>query len=255
MKCPICKNECDINDKECSICGFTELNAEFLNQEEAAEWERTVLKLCRSLWDAHKNMYDKLLKDYKNLDERYTKLQNQHFQLGKIYCDLKSEYEELQENYHDLSREAYEQSKEIEELKDKVDKKQSDIIKKALGANSIIFEDSNLIVRYIKMEHIYYINSGDTRIATFAFENKSSHKLKICLKDITVDGFLNQEKTPYGEYGYYNLDGNKKGIENFNLIYENKLPGNIKDFDSVEFILYYQTEEGVSNNKQISLKL
>ncbi len=95
MKCPVCKNECNINDKECSICGFTELNVEFLNEEEAAEWEGVVLKPCRSLWNAHKNMYDKLLTDYQELNKKYLTLQKNYSLLGGEYDDLRRDFDNL----------------------------------------------------------------------------------------------------------------------------------------------------------------
>lgn len=59
MKCPICKNECDINDKACSVCGFTELNAEFLNKEDAQHWEASVLQQCRNIYQTLSRKFNK----------------------------------------------------------------------------------------------------------------------------------------------------------------------------------------------------
>ena len=52
MKCPVCKNECALDDKECSVCGFTELNLEFLNAEDALLWKNTVLEPYRLYWQS-----------------------------------------------------------------------------------------------------------------------------------------------------------------------------------------------------------
>lgn len=50
MKCPICKNENNDEAVVCKICGFSELNVEFLNKEDAERWEETVLQQCRNIY-------------------------------------------------------------------------------------------------------------------------------------------------------------------------------------------------------------
>lgn len=62
MKCPVCKNECGSSDKQCKICGFSELTIAFLNKEDAEQWENSVLKQCR-------NVYHKLKKKIKQYDD------------------------------------------------------------------------------------------------------------------------------------------------------------------------------------------
>ena len=42
MKCPVCKTECGEANK-CHTCGFDQLNVEFLNKEDAAQWKREIL--------------------------------------------------------------------------------------------------------------------------------------------------------------------------------------------------------------------
>lgn len=42
MLCPVCKAECG-EKNSCCDCGFTEVNATFINTDEAAEWESKVL--------------------------------------------------------------------------------------------------------------------------------------------------------------------------------------------------------------------
>lgn len=61
MKCPVCKNECSTGETACGVCGFTELNVEFLNVEEAENWHRHVVAPCKAIWEnARKRDYRKL---------------------------------------------------------------------------------------------------------------------------------------------------------------------------------------------------
>ena len=61
MKCPVCRNETNPNDKECIICGFTELNVEFLNIEEAENWHQHVVIPCKAIWEkSQKDRYHKV---------------------------------------------------------------------------------------------------------------------------------------------------------------------------------------------------
>ena len=49
MKCPVCKTE--QTTQICENCGFSELNIEFVNVDEAQLWENTVLKQCRNIYE------------------------------------------------------------------------------------------------------------------------------------------------------------------------------------------------------------
>lgn len=70
MKCPVCKSNCKKSDKKCPTCGFTELNVEFINLEEAEAWERSVLRPCRALWNATQSMYEVALKRVQEIAEQ-----------------------------------------------------------------------------------------------------------------------------------------------------------------------------------------
>ena len=95
MKCPVCKKEYSENDTECSVCGFTELNVVFSNKTEQQEWERTVVRPCRALWNAHSNMYEKLLKRYRGLRAKYDELKSNYDSLNQDYTDLKRDFDTL----------------------------------------------------------------------------------------------------------------------------------------------------------------
>lgn len=113
----------------------------------------------------------------------------------------------------------------------------------SLGVNDVIFEDSSLRITFVKWKRIHYINTGDARIATFMFENRTNKKLSIFMENVSIAGFLNQEKTIS-----YELPATQKGIKDFNLVYEDKVPGNTNDFKTVEFqISYGKVREGYTS--------
>lgn len=51
MKCPVCKTSNEQNAQVCKNCGFSELNIEFVNVDDAQHWENTVLKQCRNIYE------------------------------------------------------------------------------------------------------------------------------------------------------------------------------------------------------------
>lgn len=106
--------------------------------------------------------------------------------------------------------------------------------KVSLGLNDTIYEDKNITVKFLKWERVRYLNTGNARVATFLFVNKTDRKVSIYFKNISIDGFLNQEKSLS-----YELPEKQKGMKNFNLVYEDKVPGRTDDFDTVEFIVTY----------------
>lgn len=50
MKCPVCKTEIQEYHTVCPVCNFFGLHRDFINVEDAVEWERTVLTYYRALW-------------------------------------------------------------------------------------------------------------------------------------------------------------------------------------------------------------
>ena len=50
-KCPVCKAKINTNTQTCENCGFSEINVEFVNVEDAQHWENTVLKQCRNIYE------------------------------------------------------------------------------------------------------------------------------------------------------------------------------------------------------------
>ena len=43
-KCPVCKNNIKINDRACSVCGFTDLHREFITKEDGELWIKNVVE-------------------------------------------------------------------------------------------------------------------------------------------------------------------------------------------------------------------
>lgn len=50
MKCPVCKNNILNNEASCQQCGFTDLHKEFLNKQDAMDWEENVVYPYRDKW-------------------------------------------------------------------------------------------------------------------------------------------------------------------------------------------------------------
>lgn len=104
----------------------------------------------------------------------------------------------------------------------------------SLGANETIFEDENVKVKFVRWERTHYLAGGNGRTGYFVFENKSNDRLCIYMKDISIDGFINlAESQPTS------LDGRKKEMKGMPFIYENKVPGVLNDFETVEFVVSY----------------
>lgn len=50
MKCPVCKTEIQEIYSVCPVCNYFGLNKDFINVEDAIEWEKSVLTYYRALW-------------------------------------------------------------------------------------------------------------------------------------------------------------------------------------------------------------
>lgn len=115
--------------------------------------------------------------------------------------------------------------------------------KVSLGLNDTIYDDKNITVKFMKWERVRYLNTGNARVATFLFVNKTNKKLSVYFKNISIDGFLNQERSIS-----YELPEKQKGMSNFNIVYEDKVPGRTDDFETVEFVITYgKVKEGYSS--------
>ena len=104
----------------------------------------------------------------------------------------------------------------------------------SLGQNDTIYDDKNLSVTLLKLERTRYLNTGFVREGTFLFVNKTAKKLCIKFKNIAIEGFLNQEESIS-----YALPGKQKGMKGFILIYEDRVPGIVDDFESLDLIVSY----------------
>jgi len=110
----------------------------------------------------------------------------------------------------------------------------------SLGANETVFEDENVKVRFVRWERNSYLVGGNARTGYFVFENKSTDRLCIYMKDIAVDGFIN-----LAESQATSLNAKQKEMKGFPFIYESKVPGNLNDFETVEFkVCYGRISEG-----------
>lgn len=51
MKCPVCKRTIMMHDISCQHCGFTDLHREFINRQDAQDWELRVVIPYREKWE------------------------------------------------------------------------------------------------------------------------------------------------------------------------------------------------------------
>lgn len=51
MRCPVCKRTIMMHDVSCQHCGFTELHREFINRQDAQDWEVRVVVPYREKWE------------------------------------------------------------------------------------------------------------------------------------------------------------------------------------------------------------
>ena len=99
----------------------------------------------------------------------------------------------------------------------------------------IIYEDSNVCVIYQGWKDVLYSNTGKTKVLKFIFENKTDKRAKFQFINTEIEGYVNLEHTLS-----YELDKKKKGQQEFNFIYENKIPDGIDKYKSIECRLSYQ---------------
>ena len=111
--------------------------------------------------------------------------------------------------------------------------KEKDILKPY--AKGTIYEDSNVSVIYQGWRNVVYSNTGKAKAFRFIFENRTDKRVRFHFINIEIDGYVNTERTTT-----YEIDKKKKGQQEFNFIYENKIPEGIDKFTSVEFRLAYQ---------------
>lgn len=116
------------------------------------------------------------------------------------------------------------------------------------GINDTIYEDENIAVKLVGWKRNCFLVGGWARVATFVFENKSSNRYCIYMKDISIGGFLNQEISKSS----YAISGGQKGMNDIQIVYEDKVPGNISNFKSVELkVCYGIVKDGCSYPNQI----
>lgn len=122
--------------------------------------------------------------------------------------------------------------------------------KKDFSRDNIIYEDDYIKVSFIKWEYHDYL-AGRARAGTFLFENKYDDRLCMYFKNISVEGFLNQEESMPTA-----LSGKKKVIAEISFVFDKKVPEHFKTYNEVEFTLCYgRIKEGYSASSLIQKPL
>lgn len=76
MKCPVCEDKFDNTVQQCPNCGFSGLDKEFLNVEDANLWLRETVEPYRQAW-------------LKNNGLAYISKSNQYIEIKRLYEDVK----------------------------------------------------------------------------------------------------------------------------------------------------------------------
>lgn len=135
--------------------------------------------------------------------------------------------------------------KSVVRLLDKHDnsKESTDSSKKDSNDDNLVYEDNYIKISFVKWERKNYLAGGYARTGTFVFENKYDKRFCIYLKDISVEGFLNQ-----AESWTVALSGKQKELKEMPFVYENRIPEVSKEYSTIEFKVCYGTiKDGMSS--------
>ena len=86
MKCPVCNSDCETH-QSCPVCGFNQINVEFINKDDAENWMREVVLPYREAY-CHKDLFIIREAGYREYIEkigRYGK-----YQETTLYCPVKT---------------------------------------------------------------------------------------------------------------------------------------------------------------------
>ena len=135
--------------------------------------------------------------------------------------------------------------KTVVRLLDKHDnsQKQTTALKKDSNNDNLVYEDNYIKISFVKWERKNYLAGGYARTGTFIFENKYDKRFCIYLKDISVEGFLNQ-----AESWTVALSGKQKELKEMPFVYEDRIPEFSKEYRTIEFKVCYGTiKDGMSS--------
>lgn len=102
--------------------------------------------------------------------------------------------------------------------------------------DNLVYEDDYIKISLVKWTQKNYLVGGNAKAGTFIFENKYDKRFCIYLKDISVDGFLNQ-----AESFTIALSGRQKELKEIPIVYEEKIPECSKECNTIEFKVCYGT--------------
>lgn len=115
--------------------------------------------------------------------------------------------------------------------------------KKDSNNDNLVYEDDYIKISFVKWARQNYLTGGYARTGSFIFENKYDKRFCIYLKDISVDGFLNQ-----AESWTVALSGKQKELKEMPFVYENRIPEVSKEYRTIEFKVCYGTiKDGMSS--------
>lgn len=104
MKCPVCRNNQLNSSKICSVCGFSQLQRDFVSEEDAKQWMNNVVFPCRSVWEHAQS----LLEDTRTELEKYRSLYIQKLEENLELLEAHKALLELQAAYFSEEQESSE---------------------------------------------------------------------------------------------------------------------------------------------------
>ena len=112
----------------------------------------------------------------------------------------------------------------------------NDTAKERSNNDNLLYEDNYIKISLVKWTRKSYLVGGNARAGTFIFENKYDKRFCIYLKDISIDGFLNQ-----AESFTVALSGKQKELKEMPFVYDDRIPECSKEYSTIEFKVCYGT--------------
>lgn len=244
MKCPVCGNEAPFSPV-CKKCGFDDIRCIFLSETKRDEWVDKVVQPY-----AFQYLLSRLTPSEKDVAKKRFGVFG-----GKVISreELAQEKNVCVNRIMQIEAKIIRRVRRIWYFRKKVENEKLESCVDKEEKYETLFEDNFITVKYVCLGDVLSIDRGQAKTITLLITNKFREPISVCLKNVEVNGILNQSETTS-----FLIPENKTGLNRFNLIYQDKLIGNIENCISVSFDIYYTTaSKGLPwcNIKKIATKL
>lgn len=244
MKCPVCGNEAPFSSV-CKKCGFDDIRCIFLSKTKHDEWVDKVVQPY-----AFQYLFSTLTPSEEDVAKKRFGIFG-----GKVISreELAQEKNICVNRIMQIEAKIIRRVKHIWYFRKKAENEKRDSCVDNEEKYETLFEDDFIAVQYVCIGDILSIDRGQSKTITLLITNKFREPIRVCLKNVEVDGILNQSETTS-----FLIPENKTGLNRFNFIYQDKLIANIEDCSSVRFDIYYAIASRnlpLCNIKQIAFKV